>query len=291
MKSLQVLLIIMVMGVSTPVHTQINIPSASPAGSVSSVVGLTEVSINYHRPKLRGRKIFGAGEEALLPYGKLWRTGAGDGTILSLSERVTIAEQTIEAGQYLILTIPDKEEWTFILYSDLEIDGANLEPNYKKENEVLKIKAQSIQLEKEVQSLTFQITDISNDNKTANIAFSWSNVAFKIPFTVTFDNEVMEAIERKTVVEPINYIRAAQYYYAYDKDLEQALSWVNSYLEMDGHDTHFWYMYLKAQILAKLGRQEEAIETAEKSIALARKSPRGDLGYIKRNEAIIASFK
>lgn len=108
---------------------------------------------------------------------------------------------------------------------------------------------------------------------------------------VSFDEEVMAAISEHMKVEPINYVRAVQYYLAYDKDMHQALEWINAYLEMEGHDTHFWYLYLKAEILARLGDKKQSIRVAERSIELAKKSSRGDLGYIKRNQAIINSFK
>ncbi|UII25724.1 DUF2911 domain-containing protein [Fulvivirga maritima] len=272
-------------------HAQITVPSPSPAGSVYSKVGLTDVTIDYHRPKVRDRIIFGAGEEALLPYGNLWRTGAGNGTILTLSTDAKIAGKEVKAGKHLILTIPEEEDWTFILYSDLDIDGANLSGNFTEDNVELKTTVTATTPAEEVQSLTFQISDISDDNTTANIVFSWSDVRFEVPIEVSFDDIVLQDIANKTVVEPINYIRAASYYYTYDKDLDQALTWVNTYLDMEGHDTHFWYMYLKAQILAKLGKKKEAIKTATRSIELAEKSPRGDLGYTKKNKALIASLK
>lgn len=272
-------------------QAQITIPSSSPAGSVYSQVGLTDVTIDYYRPKVRGRVIFGDGDYALQPYGSLWRTGAGDGSVLTISTDAKIAGQSITAGKYLILTIPGQEQWTFILYRDLGIDGANLSGNFQEEKVALKTMVKPYQTAETVQSLSFQISDISDDNTTANIEFAWSDISFKVPLEVSFDEAVLEGIETHTVVEPINYIKAAQYYLAYDKDMQQALEWVNTYLTLEGHDTHFWYMYLKAEILARLGQEEEAIATAKRSIELAKKSPRGDLGYIKRNQVIIDSFR
>lgn len=271
-------------------QAQITVPSASPAGTVFTRVGLTDVTIEYCRPKVRGRKIFGADAEALLPYGAYWRTGAGDGTFITFSTDVTMAGKLVKAGTYNILTIPQKEKWTFMLYSDLKIDGANLSGNFKESDVVFKTDVKVEDLKEEVQSLSFQITDISDDNTSANIQFAWENVSFKVPFKVSFDAAVMNDIASYTVVEPINYIKAARYYLEYDKDLDQALEWVNTYLDLEGHDTHFWYLYLKAQILAKQGKKKEAIETAQRSIELAKLSARGDLGYIKRNQAIIDSF-
>lgn len=270
---------------------QIEVPSPSPDASVYSKVGLTDVRIDYNRPKVRGRELFGSDNSALLPYGAYWRTGAGKGTILHISTEIEIKGNRIEPGDYLILTVPNEKIWSFILYNNLNVDGANLSGSYNVDDEVFRTEIEVFEIEEEVQSLTFQISDISDDNTMANIEFSWGNVGFKVPFTVSYDEEVLADISSHTVVEPINYIKAARYYLEHGKDLEQALEWVNLYFAIDGTETHFWYMYLKAQILAELGRKDEAIEVANKSIELAKLSERGDLGYIKRNQVIIDSLQ
>lgn len=135
MKSVKTLVFLVLWAVCA--KSQITIPSPSPFASVSSRVGLTNVSIEYYRPKLRGRQIFGSDDDVLVSYGKLWRTGAADGTVISLSTAVKIGGKVVPPGKYLILTIPEKEHWKFILYSDLLIDGANLSGTYKKENVAL----------------------------------------------------------------------------------------------------------------------------------------------------------
>jgi len=99
----------------------------------------------------------------------------------------------------------------------------------------------------------------------------------------------MESIEANTIVNPRNYLTAANYYYTTDRDMEQALEWINIYLE--SNPTQFWNIHLKAQILAKKGDKKAAIETAEKSLQMAKDFPQGDFGYIKRNEDLIAGLK
>lgn len=270
-------------------QAQISTPIPSPAGSVYSKVGLTDVTIDYYRPKVKDRKIFGAGEEYLQPYGTIWRTGANSGSKLSLSSDVKIAGKDVKAGEYLIFTIPGADEWTFMLYSDLSL-GGNVTA-YDEANEVLRTKVKPTTLGRTIESLTFLISDISEDNTQANIEMMWENVSIKVPLTVNFDQQVMSEIAAKTQVNPVNYLQAANYYYTTGKDLNQALEWVNQYLATDNAKGQFWNIHLKAQILAKLGKKKEAIETAKRSIEVAKASGGGDFGYIKRNEDLIASLK
>jgi len=270
-------------------EAQISMPIPSSEGSVSSKVGLTDVTIDYYRPKLKGRKIFGTGDGYLEQYGEIWRTGANSGSKLTLSTDVKIAGQDVKAGEYLIFTVPGKDEWSFMLYSDLSI-GGNVAA-YKEENQVLKATVKSTTLGRKIETLTFMISDISEDNTSANIEFMWDNVSVKVPLTVDFDEEVMNEIATKTKVNPVNYVQAANYYYATGKDMEQALKWMNMYLANDQTKNQFWNIHLKAQILAKMGKKKEAIETAKKSIEIAKANDGGDFGYVKRNEDLIASLK
>ncbi|MEQ8927037.1 MAG: DUF2911 domain-containing protein [Fulvivirga sp.] len=270
-------------------QAQIEIPQPSPAGSVYSKVGLTDVTIDYARPKVKGRKIFGEGSDFLQPYGQVWRSGANAGSILKLSTDVKIAGTDVKAGEYLIFTVPGKDEWKFMLYSDVSL-GGNVAA-YDKEKEVLSTTVKPMMLSTPVETLTFNISDISEDNASANIQLSWANVSIKVPMTVDFDETVMKSIEANTKVNPGNYVAAANYYLNAGKDLNQALEWMNMYLAVGENSKQFWHLHTKAQILAKMGNKKEAKATAEKSIELAKAFPSGDFGYVKRNEDLIASLK
>ncbi len=274
--------------VSVMAFAQIDVPQPSPAGSVSSKVGLTDVKIDYFRPKMNGRTIFG-GDDALLKYGELWRTGANSGTKLNLSTAATIAGTNVEAGEYLVLTIPGKDEWQFILYNDVKL-GGNMSA-YKEENAALKVAVKPTKLATPIQTLTFNIADISEDNTSANIELAWADVSVKVPIAVNFDEEIMASIAANTKVNPRNYVQAANYYYSADKDLNQALTWINMYLADSDNSKQFWNIHLKAKILAKMGKKKEAIAAANQSLELAKKSESGDFGYIKRNEDLIKSLK
>ncbi|WMN10867.1 DUF2911 domain-containing protein [Marivirga salinae] len=267
---------------------QINIPQPSAKAKVETTVGLTDVAISYFRPSVKGREIFGEGDDFLQPYGVLWRAGANSGSVLTLSTDAVIAGNKVEAGEYLIFMTPGENEWEFKLYSDLSL-GGNV-GNYDESKELISVIQEVEKLEEPVETLTYQISDISADNKSANIHFRWENVSLKVPFEVSYDELVMAQIEKYTKVDPGNLITAANYYYTNERDLKQALAWVNSYLAEGNNSAQFWNLHLKAKILAKMGDKKEAKKVAEKSIELAKKNSSGDFGYVKRNQDLIDSL-
>lgn len=268
-------------------NAQINLPAPSPAGSVMSKVGLADVQVDYSRPKMKGRKIFGEGSDFLLPFGQIWRTGANSGTIVTTSADLSVAGNTLPAGEYMLITIPGAESWTVIFYKDKSI-GGNMS-NYKQENDQLRVTVKSSKLTEAVEALTFNISDLSADGKSGSLELAWENTAVKVPMTHEFDAIVMKEIAAGTKVNVGNYLAAANYYYATDRDLDQAIQWMDLYLADNGNQ--FWNVHLKAEIQAKNGDTEGARATAEKSLELAKNAEGGDFGYIKRNEDFIASLK
>ncbi len=267
-------------------NAQIATPAPSPAGSTYSKVGLTDINIEYSRPKVKGRTIFGEGEDVLIPSGKIWRTGANSGTIITTSTDIKVEGQDLPAGEYMLLTIPGKDEWTVIFYKDKSIVG-NMSA-HKDEDDQLKVTVKPTKLTEAVEALTFNISDISEDNTKAAIQLAWGHTSVKVGIEVNFDDAVMAEIAKKTTVNERNYVAAANYYFSNDKDLAQALKWMDMYLE--GHPKEFWNIHTKAQIQAKMGDKKGAKATANQSLELAKASESGDFGYIKRNEELIKSL-
>ncbi|MDE0471777.1 MAG: DUF2911 domain-containing protein [Ekhidna sp.] len=259
---------------------QINTPQPSPAGSVSSVVGITEVKIDYFRPGVKGRKIFGNGDEYLEQYGEIWRTGANAGSMISFSTDVKVAGQDVKAGEYQIVSKPGPSEWDVMFISE-PIGGT--ESAYDESKAVMKTTVKPSEPAGTVERMTFQITDISEDNTSANIQFAWENTMWSIPMEVDFSG----AVENQILGA---YSAAASYYLNKGENLETALDLMNMYLDA-GNSGQFWNVHTKARILAKLGKKKEAIATAEDSMEKAKKWPNGDFGYIQRNRDLIDSLK
>lgn len=277
---------IILLAVCFVAEAQVQVPQASPAGFVSSVVGLTTIKVDYFRPRVKGRKVFGE-KDVMHPYGQIWRTGANSGTKITFSDDVTVEGTKVPKGEYLIFTWPGATEWTVSLYKDLSI-GGNTEA-YKKENDVANFKVKAEKLANKVETLTIAIDEIADDNKSAKVSIAWENVAVKFGVSVDFDARVMKSIEDNTKVSPNNYVQAARYYYDSGKDLKKALEWTD--LAIAGNPNAFWNVHFKAQIQQKMGDKKGAMATAQQSIDLAKKNPDGDFGYVKLNEDLIKSLK
>lgn len=157
-------------------------PQASPSASVSTVIGLTTVKVDYFRPQMKGRKIFGEGKDFVVPYGQIWRTGANSGTKVTFSTDVTVAGVNIPKGEYLIFTWPGAQEWTVSLYKDTSIGGYT--NKYDKANEVANFKVKPSKTSEVVDSFTVNISDIAKDSTSGNIQISWETTSIKIGVTV-----------------------------------------------------------------------------------------------------------
>lgn len=250
-------------------------------------MGLTDVKIDYSRPKAKGRKIFGeANSGAIVPFGELWRTGANSGTKISFSDDVKVEGISVPKGEYLLFTWPGASEWTVSLYKDLKIGGNTTA--YDKAQEVANFKVKSQKLSEKVETFTMNISDLSDDSKTANIQIAWENTSVKFGVAVEFDAKVMKSIEANTKVNPGNYANAAAYYLENGKDLNQALAWMNEALK--ANPKAFWWIHQKAKIQAKMGDNAGAKATANESIRVAKESG-NDFGYVKMNEDFLKTIK
>lgn len=265
-------------------EAQIQTPSASPAGSVSSVIGLTEVKIDYFRPRLKGRKIFGE-KDVMYPHGTIWRTGANSGTKISFSDDVKVENIDVPKGEYLIFTWPGASEWTVSLYKDIALGGNT--SGYDASKEAAKFKVKTKKLAEKVETFTISIDDIAADNTSGKVTLAWENTA--VPFTVSvdYDEKVMKSIAANTKVNPGNYFQAATYYLETGKDLNKALEWIN--LSLEGNPNAFWILHQKAKIQKALGDKKGAMQTATASLNSAKQANNRD--YQTMNQELINSLK
>lgn len=282
------LIIILLTALALPVMAQIQTPQPSSAASVSSVVGLTDIKIDYSRPKAKGRKIFGAGTDFLVPYGQIWRTGANSGTKITFSDDVKVEGKDVPKGEYLLFTWPGASEWTVALYKDISIGGNAAAYDQAKEQVRFTVKPEKIT--EKVETFTMGISDIADNSSSAKIQMTWENTSVKFGVTVDYDARVMKDIEAKTKVSPGNYIAAANYYFENGKDLKKALEWIDLGIST-GNQNAFWNIHTKAKIQKALGDKAGALATAQKSLELAKNNKDGDFGYIKLNEDFIKSLK
>jgi len=280
MKKLTILLFAAIIAVS---EAQIQTPAPSPAASVSTVVGLTDVKISYSRPKAKGRKIFGEGDSYLLPYGKIWRTGANASTKISFSDDVTIEGNALPKGEYSIFTWPGATEWTVSIYKDLSAG----EGDYKKENEAFQFKVKPEKLTERIETFTINISDIADNNTSAKIQIAWENTSVKFTVGVDFDKKVMASIDANTKVSPNALAAAASYYFENGKDLKKALEWMT--VACEATPDAYWNLLTKARIQKALGDKSGALATSKLSKAAAEKAQNAD--YVKLNDEFAKGLK
>jgi hypothetical protein len=258
---------------------QIKMPAPSPSQTVKQAFGLGEITIDYSRPLAKGRVIFGD----LVPYGNIWRTGANAATRITFSDDVTFEGRAVKAGTYALYTVPGQQSWDIMLYKDLSL-GGNV-ASYKKDDEVLRVRVTPRANSRMVQSFTINLDNVAPSSATLQLM--WERTIVPIKISTDIDSRVMKNIESVMKVEDSRpYFQAANYYYENDKDLNQALTWVNKAIEQN---RAFYVVHLKAKILQKMKNYDAAIEAAQESMSLARDAKSED--YIRLNEKLIANAR
>jgi len=258
-------------------EAQIQTPQASPKAVIEQTVGLTTVKIDYSRPSARGRAVYGE----LVPFGRLWRTGANANTIVTFSDDVIIAGKTLRAGSYALYSQPKADSWDIIFYADTKNWG--LPEKWDDSKEAVRASVKPEFLSRNVETLTIGLNALENDYGFLEIAWEKTMVALKIevPTKATALKSIDEAMSGPTAGA---YFAAAQYYYQSNADLNKALTWINAGIDKTpkGEETPFYMLRQKSLIQAKLGDKNGAIETAKQSLAGAEKA--GNADYIKMNK-------
>lgn len=260
---------------------QLETPQPSPLGTVTQKVGLTTISVEYSRPSMKGRKIFGE----TLPYDKAWRTGANATTKISFKDDVTVQGTKVPAGDYALYTIPGATEWIVVLNKNLKLGGNTQQ--YKNEEDVVRIKVKPLKLANKVETFTINFSDLTP--ATANVELLWENTAVKFKITTEVESKVMKQIQDQVVsgqnVNPDMYAAAASYYYENNKDNKMALEWIKKANEKD---PKFWNLHTQAKIQARAKDFKGATAAAQKSIELAKAAKNDD--YVRMNEKAIAEW-
>ena len=268
------------MMVSFAIDAQVKVPQPSPKSTLTQVVGLTDVEVEYSRPSAKGRVVFGN----LVPFGKLWRTGANGNTTISFSDDVVISGITLKKGKYSLFTTPKVDSWEVVFYSDT--DNWGTPETWSEAKVALKTTVKSEVLNRNVESFTVSINNL--DNNFAHLELSWEKTLVAIKFEVPTQKNAMASID-KTLAGPTagDYFAAAQFYNQSNGELPKALTYVNKALDLNDKKP-FWYTRLKSLIQAKMGDKKGAIETAKLSLAAAQIAKNDD--YIKMNNDSIAEW-
>ncbi|MFQ3297819.1 MAG: hypothetical protein ACI9JT_001870 [Polaribacter sp.] len=279
MKKIILSLFVLVLTYAT--NAQIETPAPSPSQKIEQRVGLTDITVAYSRPSVKGRKIFGGLEQ----YGKVWRTGANARTKITFSSEVTIAGNTLEKGTYAIFTRPNETAWDIYFYTAYKGSGAPKTLDMEKVAAQLKVTPTKLVTNVETMTITF-------DNLTKNSAiFNLSWEAVSVGFTITTPTDMMVTKSIDTAMagpSAQDMFSAAVYYLQNEQDIDKAKVWIDKAVEMTAAQPRFWYLRQQSLVHAKAGSTKTAIAAAKMSLELATKA--GNDAYINMNTASLKEW-
>ena len=262
-------------------NAQIRVPSASPTATFSTTVGLTDVSIEYSRPSMRGRTIFA--EDGLVPFGEVWRTGANSATKITFADNVMVGEEALNAGSYAILTVPAADMWAIHFFP---YDAGNWNTYLEAEAAAI-VKAAPSMLNHSMETFTISINHQSMDG--AHLIFAWDKTAVAVPIKVEVKERVMSNISRVMNGPSANdYYAAAGFIYDTEGDMEDALKYMKKAVELTNDSPRYWYLRRLSLIYAATGDKAGAVESATRSLELAQEA--GNMDYVRMNENSIREW-
>jgi hypothetical protein len=237
------------------------LPQPSPSTHLEQRVGLTDITLDYSRPSMNGRVIFGD----LVPFGSHWRAGANQNTKVTFSKPVTIAGTQVAAGTYSLSMIPNKGAWTVILNTKTDMWGVD---GYSQEEDVLRTEV-TPQAIPSVETMRLSLENISVSK--AEIVLDWSDVRIALPVELNTMELAMANIDAAIAAEPENwrvYRNAANFYNQNTIELAKALTYMEKVIELNPDNWYNYYLY--AQVLAKNDRKKEAKKAANKALEMGR---------------------
>lgn len=259
-------------------HAQLRTPAPSPTQSIRQDFGLSRIELTYSRPNAKNRKVMGD----LVPFGKVWRTGANGATTLQFGDDVIIGGVTVPAGKYGLVSIPDKDNWTLIITKQTNVTQP---AEYNKESDVVRVSAKPMMMRDKVESFTMQFANMAPSS--CELHLMWENTVVALPIKTDIDGKVMSQIAEAMTKDNPPYFAAASYYYDNGRDLTKAREWAEKAVEAT--PKAFYVVHLLAKIQAKTGDKKAAIATAQHSIELSKEAKNDD--YVKLNEKLIAGLK
>ncbi|MCR9062743.1 MAG: DUF2911 domain-containing protein [Cytophagales bacterium] len=250
-------------------------PAPSPTQTITQDFALSSIEINYSRPSMKGREIFGS----LVPYGEKWRTGANGPTTIKFGQDVTVGGKAVKAGTYSIITAPGKTSWDVMLCTE----GTSVF-NFKDENVVTTFKAEAMTMPFKVETFTIMIDNMTNNS--CEIDLIWENTAAAFTVTADIDSEIMAQIDNVMNKDNKPYFAAASYYYENGKDVNKTLEWAKKAAE--AQPDAYWVKHLLAKANAKAGKKADAIAAAKASMEAAKKA--GNMDYVRLNENLLKTL-
>lgn len=269
----KIMLCLAVLGMTFSTQAQIQTPQPSPFSKVEQKVGLTDVTLEYSRPNMRGRTVFGD----LIPYGEVWRLGANTNTKITFSTDVKVGGKDLKAGIYALYAIPSEKSWEVIFYTDANNWG---NPEKWDDSKIAaKVTVETYPMQMKAETFTISFDDLTSNGAT--LGFSWSDVYAGVKFEVPTEKIVSSSIT-KAMNGPSagDYYAAAVYYLQEGKDMKKAKEWIDKAMTMTDNPAYY-QLRQQSLIYAKAGDKKGAITIAKKSLAAAEAA--GNTDYVKMN--------
>ncbi len=259
---------------------QVKMPAPSTTQTIKQDFGMSSVELTYSRPNMKGRKVYGD----LVPYNKLWRTGANGATKIRFNDPVEIGGKKLDSGTYVLYTIPGVDSWEIIINKGVTNWGVD---GYKESEDVARFKVEPMKMKSKtkVETLTMQFADIKAE--TCELHIMWEKTAVAIPISTNIKDKIRAQIEAAMLKDKKPYWQAAQFYNEYDKNLAKALENVSKACEEN--PKAFWMYLYKAKIQKEMGDNAGAMASSKKSQELATEQKNDD--YIKMNEDLQKTLK
>jgi len=257
---------------------QVKMPQPSTTQTLKQDFGMGNIELTYSRPNIKGRKVFGD----LVPYGKLWRTGANGATKLFFNDAVEIGGKKIDTGTYVLYAIPNKDSWEIILNKGVTNWGTD---GYKESEDVVRFTVTPMKMKNKVETFTMQFADIKA--ATCALHIMWDKTAVSIPIATNINDRLRAQIEKALQGDKKPYWQAAQFYNEYNNNKAKALEMCDGAIK--ANDKAFWIWLYKAKLQNDLGDKAGAMASSMKSMELAKEAKNDD--YVKMNEELQKKLK
>ena len=263
------------------ITAQIKTPQPSPTATIIQKIGISNVTIDYSRPGVKKREIFGG----LVAYNEMWRTGANKATKITFEENFIFGGVKVKKGSYSLFTIPGKKEWDILLNQETELWGP---AKYNEENEVVRITVNPKETKDFTESFTIDFGNFKSFS--AVLSLKWANTLVNIEIESMAAKKVQNNFKELLTKGPSanDFYNGAKFFADNTSEHELALEWINVAIEKKPNA--FWMMYHKARILSILGNDKEAVIFAEKTISIASEAE-DDFGYTFRCKNLINDIK
>lgn len=253
---------------------QITTPAPSPLAKTSTVVGLTDVAVEYSRPGVKGRTIFAA--EGLVPFGQVWRTGANRATKITFGDKVMLAGQSVPAGSYAILSKPMADKWEVMLFPYESGSWSS----YPEKTPAATVMAKTSKMNDKVENFSITFDNYTMDG--VDLVMKWDDTMVALPITTAAKEAVMANIEQVMAGPTMNDYYQAASFLAENGDAKKAMEYINKAVAMGEENPRFWMVRRQGLIFEEMGMKKEAKAAFKKSLALAKEA--GNMDYVRLNE-------